>query len=556
MQMCQSGTSVSARRPERSPPSSTIVPVSAIASAQPVSTPSSSSSARGDERRVVHDDLDALEPGAGPPGGHGDPRRAALRGRRRDRVGAGRRRSTRVTVARVLRHPLAEAVDDVRCPPARRRRRRGSARGTSAPPRRRRARRGRARGPQSAASPTPPVPERLLGRLGQLAHRRPARQRRASRAARARAARAAARARSARAIANTRRDRRHRQPPRATAPLLLAHDPPAQVHEQRRDLDLDRAGVVARAAQRRRPRQRRVRVEPEQLRRQDRADRPRIDRLVRLPADARVDRAHVQAGRAADAVQRLRGRPRRRARRCGRRRAARGGTPAARRRAARRSTATCTGSSARPSRSAAAAAGRPRGRATPAAPSRSPSRSRAPRAASCTCARCPRTRPRTTVPVSATPKFAPLTADRHREELRAQVLARRLGDAPRPRSPRSCPARSCARTAPGSPPGCGGSRARGCATACRRASWTISSARSVSIALMPRSAERLVEADLVGGQRLDLDDLVARRAPARCRRRSRSPRRRRAPSAPSRPRASPPPPGARAARAASPSRAP
>jgi hypothetical protein len=41
MQMCQSGTSVSARRPERSPPSSTIVPVSAIASAQPVSTPSS-----------------------------------------------------------------------------------------------------------------------------------------------------------------------------------------------------------------------------------------------------------------------------------------------------------------------------------------------------------------------------------------------------------------------------------------------------------------------------------------------------------------------------------
>jgi len=38
---------VIARRPERAPPSSTIVPVSAIASAQPVSTPSKPSSSRG-----------------------------------------------------------------------------------------------------------------------------------------------------------------------------------------------------------------------------------------------------------------------------------------------------------------------------------------------------------------------------------------------------------------------------------------------------------------------------------------------------------------------------
>ena len=71
----------------------------------------------------------------------------------------------------------------------------------------------------------------------------------------------------------------------------------------------------------------------------------------------------------------------------------------------------------------------------------------------------------------------------------------------------------------------------------RRASWTISSARSVSIAWMPCGRERLVEPDLVGGERLDLDHLVARRGRARCRRRSRSPRRRRAPSARRRPRA-------------------
>ena len=40
-------------------------------------------------------------------------------------------------------------------------------------------------------------------------------------------------------------------------------------------------------------------------------------------------------------------------------------------------------------------------------------------------------------------------------------------------------------------------------------SWTISSARSVSIASMPALRERLVQADLVGRERLDLHDLVA-----------------------------------------------
>ena len=72
-------------------------------------------------------------------------------------------------------------------------------------------------------------------------------------------------------------------------------------------------------------------VDARQLRRQDRADRPRVDRAVGVAAGALVDRADVQARRAADAVQRLAADLRRPARRCGRCRAARGGTRAARR---------------------------------------------------------------------------------------------------------------------------------------------------------------------------------------------------------------------------------
>ena len=54
-------------------------------------------------------------------------------------------------------------------------------------------------------------------------------------------------------------------------------------------------------------------VDPGELRREHRADRARVDRAVGVPAGALVDRADVEAGRAADAVQRLPARPRRRA---------------------------------------------------------------------------------------------------------------------------------------------------------------------------------------------------------------------------------------------------
>ena len=175
---------------------------------------------------------------------------------------------------------------------------------------------------------------------------------------------------------------------------------------------------------------------------------------------------------------------------------------------ARRSTATCTGSSAPRSRSAAAAGGRPRGRATRAAPSRSPSRSRAPRAASCTCGRCPRTR-RPRPSRSRRPRSSRReTATGTDEELLAQVRAARPRRSPSPPSRGPRPGRSCARTAAGSRRGSCGSPARGCATTARRASWMISSARSVSIASMPSRRERVVEPDLVGGDRLDLDHLA------------------------------------------------
>ena len=67
-----------------------------------------------------------------------------------------------------------------------------------------------------------------------------------------------------------------------------------------------------------------------------------------MAARLAVDRADVDARRAADAAQRRRARPGRRAPACGRRRAGRGGTRAARRPRARPSRATCTGSCARP----------------------------------------------------------------------------------------------------------------------------------------------------------------------------------------------------------------
>ena len=76
----------------------------------------------------------------------------------------------------------------------------------------------------------------------------------------------------------------------------------AQVQQHLRDVDLDRADLVARAAEARGVRQRGGVLDPDELRREDRADRARVHRAVGVTAGARVDRADVEAGAAADAV--------------------------------------------------------------------------------------------------------------------------------------------------------------------------------------------------------------------------------------------------------------
>ena len=329
-QTWKSGTSVSARRPLRSPPSSTTVPVSAIASAQPVSTPSTWSSPRAE---IGGSSTSSSRPATwyGAPGGTASRRAPCSR-----HAAATASSTSAAEIAPdggpVVARALAEARDD-RLAAGRRaaRRRRGSRAGPPARP----------AGAERAADPAEDLLARARHAGGPPCDRPAVSARGAAGAARAGgrsahhsrndcAGRPAARAspssptcragggRAARCrpgeplralVAPARpehlRERVHRQPLGAPARLDLVHDPPAQVDEHGRDVDLDRADLVAGAAQRGRPRQRRRLVEPLELRREDRADRARVDRLVGVAAGARVDRADVQAGRAADAVQRL-----------------------------------------------------------------------------------------------------------------------------------------------------------------------------------------------------------------------------------------------------------
>ena len=150
--------------------------------------------------------------------------------------------------------------------------------------------------------------------------------------------------------------------------------------------------------------------------------------------------------------------------------------------------------------------------------------SRAPAAASCTCGRCPPTRRRRPFPVSATPKFAPLTPTRALEEPLAQVEPRGLGEV----------ARVVRGEIPGAIVRANRSRISRSVAVDRRHEDV---RRPVAVELEDqlgevglermdaRPRQRLVEPDLVGRQRLHLHDLGRPRAPGRPRRRSRSPRR-------------------------------
>src|SRR5208282_1389741 len=108
--------------------------------------------------------------------------------------------------------------------------------------------------------------------------------------------------------------RQLRKPPRAPPRPLDRTRPsdwmlagalfPAQMEQDSRDVDLDGTDVLARAAQRRRERQV-SRGAAEKIGADDRPDRTRIDRAIRVAADAPVDRAYVQARAASNAIQSL-----------------------------------------------------------------------------------------------------------------------------------------------------------------------------------------------------------------------------------------------------------
>ena len=93
-------------------------------------------------------------------------------------------------------------------------------------------------------------------------------------------------------------------PPASCALLRLGHFL-AQLEQQLRNLDLDRTHLGARAAQARRERQPGILLHAVKLRRDDRADRSRINPRIIVPADLAIHRAMIQARAAANAVQRL-----------------------------------------------------------------------------------------------------------------------------------------------------------------------------------------------------------------------------------------------------------
>ena len=124
----------------------------------------------------------------------------------------------------------------------------------------------------------------------------------------------------------------------------------------------------------------------------------------------------------------------------------------------------------------------------------------------------------TRVPVSATAKLAPETATLRAQELLPQVRARALGErgrvvgeaVGRGAADRGHPSAGRSR---GSRRGCGGSPAPGCGWAGRRRAGRSARPGRSPRRRCPRACERLVEADLLGGHRLDLDHLVDAVAP-------------------------------------------
>ena len=154
---------------------------------------------------------------------------------------------------------------------------------------------------------------------------------------------------------------------------------------------------------------------------------------------------------------------------------------------------------------------------------------RAPRAASCTCARCPRTRPRTTWPVSATAKFAPLTptgTDRNFARRCARAAAVSSAGSSETSTPSSRAEELGDLGAVAVDGGHEDVRGRVVGELDDELGQVGLHARA-----RRRASRRVVEVDLVGGQRLDLDDLVGAVGAGDVGHDRARPRRRRAPSA-------------------------
>ena len=87
--------------------------------------------------------------------------------------------------------------------------------------------------------------------------------------------------------------------------FLVVNDTGAQVDQHFRDIDLDRANIITGPTERRGVGQRTSRFDPNQLRREDRANRAGVDRVVSVAAGALVDRTDVETGAATNTVERL-----------------------------------------------------------------------------------------------------------------------------------------------------------------------------------------------------------------------------------------------------------
>ena len=167
--------------------------------------------------------------------------------------------------------------------------------------------------------------------------------------------------------------------------------------------------------------------------------------------------------------------------------------------------ATCTDSSARRSRSAAAAGGRPRGRRTVGTSFSMPTTLTSTGGSVVHMRPFPSDSTTQTVPRLRDAEVRAAHADLRGEELLAQIHTCSLGEVGG--SSDGFPARWCVRRGRGSPCDSGGSPARGCATTSRRrAAGSARRGRSRSRRSQPRRAR--VELDLVGRQRLHLDDLA------------------------------------------------